>query len=63
MKIYCKRSFKIAQGVSREAVASGSKEGYEFDWMIAMNYLKVAYGYATINLIEKIAQYIEEDSK
>lgn len=57
--IYCKRSFKIAQEISREAVAAGSKAGYGYDWDIAMIYLKVATGYATIEQIEKIDQAIE----
>ena len=57
--IYCKRSFRIAQEISREAVAAGSKEGYGFDWDIAMIYLKVATGHATIEQIENIDKAIE----
>lgn len=60
MKILCIRSFKIAQQLSREAVENGSAEGYEYDWQIAMTYLQIAYGHATIQVIENIDKAIEE---
>lgn len=63
MKIYCKRSFKIAQELAREAVAGGSKNGYFFDWNVAMTYMKIATGHATIEAIEKIDKAIEEVTK
>lgn len=63
MKIFCNRSFKIAQQLSREAVANGSAEGYEYDWQIAMTYLQIAYGHATIQVIENIDRAIEEASR
>lgn len=59
MKIYCKRSFKIAQQLAREAVEGGHKEGYGFDWDIAMIYLAVATGHAPIEKIELIDKAIE----
>lgn len=59
MKIYCKRSFKLAQEIAREAVAEGSKAGYDFDWSIAMIYLKVATGHASIEEIERLEKAIE----
>lgn len=58
MKIYSARSFKIANEIAREAVAEGSEAGYGFDWDCAMVFLKVAYGYASIDDMECIgAQY------
>lgn len=60
MKIYCKRSFKIAQQLAREAVEGGHKEGYGFDWDIAMTYLAVATGHAPIEKIEQVDRMIEE---
>lgn len=60
MKIYSKRSFKIAQELAREAVAGGSKDGYGFDWDIAMIYLQVATGHAPIEKIEQVDKAIEE---
>lgn len=60
MKIYCKRSYKIAQELAREAVAGGNAAGYGFDWDIAMIYLAVATGHAPIEKIEQINKAIEE---
>lgn len=57
MVIYDPRAFKIAQEVSREAVAGGSVNGYQFDWSAAMTVLKVAYGYAPIEIAEEYYEY------
>lgn len=58
MKIYNSRAFKIANEIAREAVAEGSQAGYGFDWDCAMVFLKVAYGYDSIDDMECIgAQY------
>lgn len=53
MVVYDPRAFKIAQEVSRESVAGGSVNGYQFDWSAAMTLLKVAYGYAPIETAEE----------
>lgn len=60
MKIYSKRSFKIAQELAREAVAGGSEWGYGFDWDIAMIYLQMATGHAPIEKIEQVDRMVEE---
>ncbi len=52
MVVYDPRAFKIAQEVSRESVAGGSVNGYQFDWSVAMTLLKVAYGHAPIETAE-----------
>lgn len=52
MVVYDPRAFKIAQEVSRESVAGGSVNGYQFDWSAAMTMLKVAYGHAPIETAE-----------
>lgn len=52
MVIYCEKAFRVAQNAAREAVAGGSREGYEFDWGCAMLALKIAYGYAPIEIAE-----------
>ena len=58
MKVYNERAKRIAHEIAREAVAEGSKAGYGFDWDCAMVFLKVAYGYASIEEMECIgAQY------
>lgn len=58
MKVYNQRAKRIAHEIAREAVAEGSKAGYGFDWDCAMVFLKVAYGYASIEEMECIgAQY------
>ena len=58
MKVYNARAFKIANEIAREAVEGGSKNGFNFDWDCAMVFLKVAYGYASIDEMECIgAQY------
>lgn len=44
MKIINKDAFRVAQKSSREAVEIGLDGGGEFDWHIAMIFLKVAYG-------------------
>lgn len=62
MKIYNKRAFRLAQEISREAVAEGSKNNYDLDWKAAMVFLKVAYGYASIETMESIG-YDYEDLK
>lgn len=63
MKILCSRSFKIAQQISREAVENGSKEGYEYDWQIAMTYLKIAIGHIPVDQLERIIMSIEASKK
>lgn len=55
-----KRAFKIAQELSREAVAGGSENGYEFDWDVAMIYLQIATGHASVDKIESLDRAIEE---
>lgn len=54
MKVYNQRAKRIAHEIAREAVAEGSKAGYGFDWDCAMVFLKVAYGYASIDVMENI---------
>lgn len=54
MKVYNQRAKRIAHEMAREAVAEGSKAGYGFDWYCAMVFLKVAYGYASIDVMENI---------
>ena len=54
MKVYNARAFKIANEIAREAVAEGSQAGYGFDWDCAMVFLKVAYGYASVDVMENI---------
>lgn len=52
MVVFDMKAFEIAQSVSREAVAGGSKDGFQFDWDCAMTLLKVAYGHAPIGIAE-----------
>ena len=58
MKVYNQRAKRIAHEIAREAVEGGSENGFNFDWNCAMVFLKVAYGYASIEEMECIgAQY------
>ena len=54
MKVYNQRAKRIAHEIAREAVEGGSKNGYGFDWDCAMVFLKAAYGYASIDVIENL---------
>ena len=54
MKVYNQRAKRIAHEIAREAVEGGSKNGFNFDWDCAMAFLKVAYGYAPIDVMENI---------
>ena len=48
MKIYSKAALEIAQQAAREAVELGVVGGGEFDWVIAMIWLKIATGHAQV---------------
>lgn len=48
MKIYSKAALEIAQQAAREAVEMGVVGGGEFDWVIAMIWLKIATGHAPV---------------
>ena len=50
MKVYNQRAKRIAHEIAREAVEGGSKNGFNFDWDCAMLFLKIAYGYAPIDV-------------
>lgn len=54
MKVYSQRAKRIAHEIAREAVEGGSKNGFGFDWDCAMIFLKVAYGYASVDVMENI---------
>lgn len=48
MKIYSKAALEIAQQAAREAVKLGVVGRGEFDWVIAMIWLKIATGHAPV---------------
>lgn len=48
MKIYSKASLEIAQQAAREAVELGVVGGGDFDWAVAMIWLKIATGHAPV---------------
>lgn len=48
MKIYSKAALEIAQQAAREAVELGVKNGGDFDWGMAMIWLKIATGHAPV---------------
>lgn len=48
MKIYSKAALEIAQQAAREAVELGVKGGGDFDWGMAMIWLKIATGHAPV---------------
>lgn len=48
MKIYSKAALEIAQQAAREAVELGVIGGGEFDWGMAMIWLKIATGHAPV---------------
>ncbi len=54
MKVYNQRAKRIAHEIAREAVEGGSENGFGFDWDCAMVFLKVAYGYASVDVIENL---------
>lgn len=59
MKVYNQRAKRIAHEIAREAVEGGSENGFSFDWDCAMVFLKVAYGYASIEEMECIGAKYE----
>lgn len=48
MKIYSKAALEIAQQAAREAVELGVVGGGDFDWAVAMIWLKIATGHAPV---------------
>lgn len=54
MKVYNERAKRIAHEIAREAAEGGSENGFNFDWDCAMVFLKVAYGYASVEVMENI---------
>lgn len=48
MKIYSKAALEIAQQAAREAVELGAVGGGDFDWAVAMIWLKIATGHAPV---------------
>ena len=46
--------FLIPGDALREAAEGGSENGFNFDWDCAMVFLKVAYGYASVDVMENI---------
>ena len=48
MKIYSKAALEIAQQAARDAVEFGVVGGGEFDWAVAMIWLKIATGHAPV---------------
>lgn len=48
MKIYSKTALEIAQQAAREAVELGVVGGGDFDWAVAMIWLKIATGHAPV---------------
>lgn len=59
MKIYSKAAMEIAQQAAREAVELGVVGGGEFDWVIAMIWLKIATGHAPVfNYDERVIRSI-----
>lgn len=48
MKIYSKAALEIAQQAAREAVELGVVGGGEFDWAVAMIWMRIATGHAPV---------------
>lgn len=48
MKIYSKAALEIAQQAARQAVEFGVVGGGDFDWWIAMIWMKIATGHAPV---------------
>lgn len=54
-----KQFFQIAQASAKYGVILTTKHAGEFDWNIGMMYLKMAYGYASIEEIEKYVEALK----
>lgn len=48
MKIYSKAAMEIAQQAAREAVELGVVGGGDFDWAVAMIWMRIATGHAPV---------------
>lgn len=48
MKIYSKAALEIAQQAAREAVELGVVGGGDFDWAVAMIWMRIATGHAPV---------------
>lgn len=60
MLVFIPDELEAARYFAKEAVRVGSENGGQFDWDIATDKLKIALGYAEINMIEY--RTIEMDS-